>query len=179
MHEVGKYLRLCLGGNPTYTELLWANRYETITPIGEKLINARFDLLGLHQVRASYTGFARQQASRLARRHEEGKMGFDSDLQKRTRKHGRHCWRLLLQAEQLIKTGRLELDVSEQRDEIFLIGDLAETNLGMFQKMIDARVDRIDQIEDVSSPLMIVPRREIIDDLLIEIRMMSIRHKGW
>ncbi|MEM7095550.1 MAG: hypothetical protein AAF567_21285 [Actinomycetota bacterium] len=88
-----------------------STRIEVLDPRIEPLVAIRSRLLGQRTVRASYTGYAVAQARRLANRQAEGRKGFNSDLAKRTAKHARHCFRLMLQAEQLLRTGEVTVDV--------------------------------------------------------------------
>lgn len=139
MHELSKYVSLVLKGNPTVTELLYLESYEIRDPRIEPLIEIRSKLLGQRTIRAAYSGYAYAQAKRLANRESEGRKGFNSDLAKRTAKHGRHCFRLMLQAEQLLTEGIITVDVSEHRDELFAIGELAETDVDAFLKRFEQR----------------------------------------
>jgi len=146
LHEIGKYVGLVLKGNPTVTELLYLSEHEVRDPRIEPLIDIRSKLIGQRTVRAAYTGYAIAQAKRLANRQEEGRKGFNSDLAKRTAKHGRHCFRLMLQAEQLLTEGTIHVDVSEHRDELFAIGELAESDVQAFLARFEARKDEIDAL---------------------------------
>lgn len=103
-HEAAKWLRLALGGNPTVTELVWLNEYETRTPLGEELIGIRSSLLSAKRVRDAYLGYATQQFRKLEAR---GDGSFSADTRKRTAKHARHLWRLLFQGSELHQTGHL------------------------------------------------------------------------
>ena len=147
LHEIGKYVGLVLKGNPTVTELLYLESHEFVDPRVEPLIAMRSKLLGQHTVKAAYTGYAVAQAKRLGSRAKAGQKGFNSDLAKRTAKHGRHCFRLMLQAEQLLTSGEITVDVSEHRDELFAIGELAETDVDAFQAKFEERREYIDGLE--------------------------------
>lgn len=149
LHEIGKYVGLVLKGNPTVTELLFLESHEHVDPRIEPLIDMRTKLLGQRTIRASYTGYAMAQAKRLANRVEAGRTGFNADLAKRTAKHGRHCFRLLLQAEQLLTEGDITVDVSAHRDELFAIGELAETDVAAFQVKFAERCAYIDGLESI------------------------------
>lgn len=139
MHEISKYVSLVLKGNPTVTELLYLDSYEVRDPRIEPLFEIRSKLLGQRTIRAAYSGYAYAQAKRLASRQAEGRKGFNSDLAKRTAKHGRHCFRLMLQAEQLLTTGAITVDVSSHRDELFAIGELAENDVDEFLRLFEQR----------------------------------------
>ena len=88
LHEVGKFCSKVLGGNPTFTELLWlpTGFYVCGTDIGDELIQLRNHFLAARPVRDSYLGYATQQFTRLDVRGGT----FSSDTRKRTEKHARH-----------------------------------------------------------------------------------------
>jgi len=103
-HEAGKLAVLILKCNPTVTELLWLDEYETTTPQGEALIGIRTAVLSAKAVRNAYLGYATQQFGRIRNR---GDGSFSADTRKRTGKHARHLWRLLYQGSELHQTGHL------------------------------------------------------------------------
>jgi hypothetical protein len=96
LHEVGKFCAKVLGGNPTFTELLWLpdRFYVSSSGVGEQLIGLRRHFLAARPVRDSYLGYATQQFRKLEAR---GDGSFSSDTRKRTEKHARHMARLLVQ----------------------------------------------------------------------------------
>ena len=149
LHEIGKYLTLVLKGNPTVSELLFLSEHEHVDPRIEDLVAERHRLLGATSIRSAYVGYSVAQAKRLQNRKAEGREGFNSDLAKRTAKHGRHCFRLLLQAEQLLSTGSLTVDVSDRRDEILAIGELAETDVDAFTAKFEEMKTRVDAMPSV------------------------------
>lgn len=168
MHEIGKYVSLVLRGNPTVTELLFLASYEVCEPRIEPLIEMRSKLLGQRTIRAAYSGYALAQAQRLANRQAEGRGGFNSDLAKRTAKHGRHCFRLMLQAEQLLTEGTITVDVSAHRDELFAIGELAETDVDAFLAKFKARQG---ELEALPSPLPEEPDHAAAEAFLVNFRI--------
>jgi len=144
LHEISKFLRLALKANPTITELLYLDSYEVRDERIEPLIEMRSKLLGQRVVRSAYAGYAMSQAERLTRRSGEGKRGFTSDLAKRTEKHGRHCFRLMLQCEQLLHDGEITVDLSAHRDELFAMGELAAHDVDAFRARFEERKQAID-----------------------------------
>lgn len=166
LHEVGKFFRLCLKGNPTVVELLFAD-LESSSPHMDVTRSERRAFLSTQAVRKAYGGYAVQQAKRLQRRHAEGRVGFSADLAKRTAKHGRHCYRLLLQAQELLATGELSLDVSKHRDEIFAFGELAVDDPDAFASTFDRLLQQVDTVQSV---LPDRPDRSSVNDLLVTIR---------
>ncbi|MFE9099873.1 nucleotidyltransferase domain-containing protein [Actinomadura geliboluensis] len=107
-HEAAKFAALCLGMNPTVTELLWLpdELYETRTALGDQLISIRTAFLSARRVRDAYLGYATQQFHRLEAR---GDGSFSADTRKRTAKHARHLARLVHQGLQLYSTGHLDV----------------------------------------------------------------------
>jgi hypothetical protein len=101
LHEAGKAVRLMLSSNPTASELLWLERYDVRSPLGDGLIELRGSLLSAPGVRSAYLGYASQQFRKLLTR--------DPEHRTRAAKHARHLVRLLRQAEQLHSTGRLTI----------------------------------------------------------------------
>jgi hypothetical protein len=105
-HEAGKLALLCLSGNPTVTELLWLDEYETRTPLGDELVAIRGAFLSAERCRDAYFGYATAQFHRLL---ATGR--FQSKMRKRVSKHARHLLRLLDQGFGLYSTGRLTIRV--------------------------------------------------------------------
>jgi uncharacterized protein len=86
------------------TELLWLERYEVRSPLGDELTGLRESFLSARAVRNAYLGYASQQFARLSNR---GDGSFSADTRKRTSKHARHLWRLIRQGTMLHSTGQL------------------------------------------------------------------------
>jgi predicted nucleotidyltransferase len=113
MHEIGKYLKLCLKGNPTLNELLWLpnHLYVDKHELGEVLIDIRQAFLSKKAIRNAYLGYATQQFNRYISR---GK--FNSDISDaRALKHARHMYRLVLQGYMLSSEGVLEVKVEDPK----------------------------------------------------------------
>lgn len=112
LHEVGKFVRLALKGNPTIMELLWlpAVFYEQRSGLGDELIALRASFLSAKRVRDAYFGYASQQFIRLRNRNGHS---FSADTVGRTAKHARHMYRLLHQGYELWSTGNLTIRVED------------------------------------------------------------------
>ncbi|MFB4318371.1 DNA polymerase beta superfamily protein [Actinomadura sp. 21ATH] len=109
-HEAGKFAGLCLGVNPTVTELLWLEEYEVRTELGERLVGIREAFLSAGRVRDAYYGYAVSQFRRLEGR---GDGSFSADTRKRTAKHARHLARLIHQGLGLYRTGTLRVRLDD------------------------------------------------------------------
>jgi predicted nucleotidyltransferase len=117
-HEVGKFINLALKANPTILDLLWLDEFEVIHPAGQRLIDARAQFLSTKTVRSAFGGYAMDQVRALQRRGDS----FSSDTKNRTAKHARHCFRLMRQGEELLRTGTMSLRVPD-REALFALGD--------------------------------------------------------
>lgn len=165
-HEVGKFMKLVTAGNPTVTELLFLNDYTVMTPIGQLLIDNRNLFLSTRAVMDSYRGYAKSQALRLNNRTEQDLEGYASSLKNRFSKHTRHCFRLLLQARQLLETGTLQVKVTElEREWLFAMGEESVENV------VDNFVEMDSKFENIKSVLPDEPDWDTLDKLLLDIRI--------
>lgn len=124
-HEAAKALRLILACNPTSTEILWLESYETSTYFGEELVALRSRLLSARGVRNSYLGYASQQLRKLQARMDENPTSAPSRTQ--SAKHARHLVRLLEQGTHLHQTGELIIRL-ENPDYVREMGEIIAGN---------------------------------------------------
>jgi predicted nucleotidyltransferase len=163
-HEAGKFASLCLGVNPTVTELLWLEEYETRTELGERLIGIREAFLSAQRVRDAYFGYAVSQFRRLEGR---GDGSFSADTRKRTAKHARHLGRLVHQGLELYRTGRLTVRLADPqwyRDfgERVAGGDLEEA------KAVLAKAEQ--DFDAAATPLPERPDEDTVQEWLLQVR---------
>jgi len=164
-HEVGKFMRLVMSGNPTLTELLFLSEYTILTPIGKLLVDNRDIFLSTDAIRNSYSGYAFSQTKRLATRTEQGLDGYDSSLKNRFAKHTRHLVRLMIQCRQLLETGTLTVKVTpEERKYIFECGELPAS------EVIDLFMKLDSELKLVKSVLPEKPNLDKVNDILLRIR---------
>lgn len=167
-HEVGKFMNLVSGGNPTLTELLFLEEYTVLTPVGRMLVDNRDAFLSTKAISNAYRGYAFSQAKKLNNRTEQGLESYDSGLKNRFAKHSRHLYRLLLQAEELLTTGTLTVKLTQkQREACFALGEKTAS------EVVDYFVSRDKEIEALSSVLPDQPDYEKLNDILYQIRMMK------
>lgn len=154
-HEVGKYTRLAAGCNPTLLELMWVGPLLVITPEGAALRQVRNAFLFTRGVQNAYAGYAHQQALKLSKRPDHHRYS----------KHARHCFRLMLQAAQLLSTGEMSVRLTEdERAMVFSKGDLSPEDL-----MAEFEVYRR-EIFSIESVLPDEPDEDLIDEVLRQIR---------
>lgn len=164
-HEVGKFMKLVISGNPTVTELLYLDDYTVLSPIGQMLIDNRSSFLSHDSIMNAYRGYAFSQAKRLNNRTEQGLDGYDSSLKNRFAKHTRHCFRLLMQARQLLETGTLDVRVTpQQREYLFEMGEKTA------DEVVEEFMRQDLEFENVTSILPEKPDMEKLNALLYEIR---------
>lgn len=172
IHEAGKFVRLCLGSNPSALELLYLDQasYRVITPAGYDLINIRHAFLSATKVEDAYIGYAVQQFGKLSRR-DDGT--FSSDVRNRTAKHARHIMRLLDAGVQLYTTGEMLVKVEDpQRYHDFgaLVANERDSGLEVARGLIErARA----AISGARSPLPDEPDRPLVEDWLLRVRKES------
>lgn len=165
-HEVGKFMKLVMSGNPTVTELLYLNEYTELSRVGVYLIENRSAFLSTPAVMNAYRGYAFSQAKKLNNRTEQGLDGYDSALKNRFAKHTRHCFRLLMQARQLLETGTLDVRVNpEQREYLFAMGEKSAS------EVVDEFMRQDAQFESIKSVLPDEPDYKTLNKLLYDIRM--------
>jgi predicted nucleotidyltransferase len=167
-HEVGKFMKLVINGNPTVTELLFLDEYTVLAPVGQLLIDNRSAFLSTKAVMNAYRGYAFSQAKRLNNRTEQGLDGYDSSLKNRFAKHTRHCFRLLMQARQLLETGTLDVKVTpEQREYLFMMGEKTA------DEVVDEFMRQDAEFDNIKSVLPDKPDMDTLNNLLYEIRMQN------
>lgn len=145
-HEVGKFMRLALKSNPSILELLWLpdEQYTEISDDGYALIDCRHWFASATLVKNAYLGYATQQFKLLERRGD-----FGSDMKKRTEKHARHLYRLLIQGFGLYRTGRLDVRLTDEeaiwvREFGYRVGhendlDLARAEMTQYERWFDEK----------------------------------------
>lgn len=164
-YEVGKFMKLVSGGNPTLTELLFLPDYTVMTPTGQLLIDNRDIFLSTNTIINAYSGYTYSQAKKLYTRTGQGLNGYDSSLKNRFAKHTRHLVRLMLQGKELLETGTLTVKVTpQQREYIFSCGELNA------DEVIDLFLELDADFKKTKSVLPDTPDLDKMNDLLLKVR---------
>lgn len=154
-HEIGKYLRLTLKGNPTLIELLFMNEYEVATSTGEYLLNLRPHIIAESNVRPSYYGYAKAQLREFQNRpNPKDKMP-------------RHCLRIARQAVEILTTGTTNVRVADP-EEYFALNALPKEEI---VRILEPEVERIRTCETVLEP---EPDRDLAALVLRQIRRRNL-----
>lgn len=151
MHEVGKYLRLCLGGNPTLIELLFMDEYSKLTYWGKRIVGIRDSIVSESTLRKSYHGYAKSQYMRIK---------ADDPFKE---KMARHTLRIARQGTELITTGNIHVRVSNP-EEYFELTKMPK------EKMLELIEAELHTLELSKSTIPEYPNRDTVADLLRSIR---------
>lgn len=163
MHEARKLAMLCLGSNPTVTEIMWLpdDLYEIRTPLGDELIDIRSAFSCAKRARDAYFGYAVSQFRRLL---DTGQ--FQSKMRARASKHGRHLLRLLDQGFEYYATGRLTIRVEDPQRYITFGEQVAADP----ERARPALAEAEEKFDSVRSPLPDEPDERAVEDWLLRVR---------
>src|SRR5262249_46064006 len=104
--EIAKFLRLALKANPMMLEVLYSPIVQFASALGRELIGLRTAFLSKAAYR-SFLGYANAQLEGMQKRAAEDRVKWS---------HAMHMCRLLIVGEELVRTGRLNLDSAPHRD---------------------------------------------------------------
>jgi len=110
--ELEKFIRLALKANPNILECLFTPIVETVRPEAEPLLAAR-DIFLSKLAYQTYNGYVLSRFKKL-----------EGDLRNRGAirwKHAMHLVRLLLSGIALMRTGAVQVEVSDARDELLAV----------------------------------------------------------
>jgi predicted nucleotidyltransferase len=174
LHELGKWLRLAMAGNPTVTELAWLpdELYEVRTPIGAEMIAMRESLLGAQRVRDAYLGYAAQQFRKLENR---GDGSFSADTRRRTAKHARHLYRLCWQGFEAYTTGAVPVRLPDPQRFLDFGAAVAAGNLDTARDMLASYEAKFDA---ATTALPDEPDHERADAWLVDVRLHLLGRSG-
>lgn len=156
MYEIGKFFSLCMKSNPTVLEMLFLDMYILTNNVGNKIIDNRSKFLSTTNVINAYSGYAMSQLMYLKRNHK-----FQNN--RNIEKHIRHCFRLFDQGISLLKTGKIEVKLSEP-EKYFELGKLSEDEVTKIFEEKDK------EIHSITSVLQDEPDFEYLNEMLIDIR---------
>lgn len=151
-HEVRKFIRLALKSNPTVSELLWIDEYETSTWEGRMVVSARKEFLSHSHVKNAYFGYAKAQLDKF----------HNHDFKV---KHARHALRLLQQGHSALATGEIVVKVANPK-EFF---DLNDMKSGAILDLLGKEFLRYTENND-PSPLPEEPNKDAARDIIATIR---------
>jgi|HigsolmetaAR206D_1030411.scaffolds.fasta_scaffold00767_11 hypothetical protein len=162
--EVERFCDLALRANPNLLEVLHSTEVLVVTPIGAELLELRPAFLS-RLVHRTYAGYALRQFQKL-----------EADLRQHGRprwKHVMHLLRLLLGGRDLLRHGRLTLDVGEHRDRLLAVrrGELPWAEVERWRLALHADLDAA----LARTPLPAGPDTARVDAWLYSVRARSAR----
>jgi predicted nucleotidyltransferase len=163
MHEVGRLLRQACAANPTALESLFYTYYVIQDDIGRMLLSNR-EMFLTNRIRDTHLGFAESQFKKMQTRWNPS---YGPPDDKRAIKHARHTYRVIRLTERVLTTGEYNL-VEPDPDAVFAFGELDYA-----EKVRKAAVE-ITRIRKIDSVLPDGPDLAKVDELLVEIREMSL-----
>jgi uncharacterized protein len=132
--EVERFCELALKANPNLLEVLHSPLVTVRTPLGEELLNLRAAFLS-QLAYQTYNGYVLSQFKKL-----------EADLRHRGAprwKHAMHLLRLLLSARDLLRDGRLVVDVGPFREKLLAVrrGELTWPQVEAWRQRLHTEVD--------------------------------------
>ncbi|MDG4786307.1 nucleotidyltransferase domain-containing protein [Micromonospora sp. WMMD1102] len=164
--EVERFCELALKANPNLLEVLHSPAVLVVTPLGEELRELRDAFLS-QLVYQTYSGYVLSQFKKLEadlRQHGEPRW-----------KHVMHLLRLLTAAGDLLRYGRLELDVGPHRDRLLAVrrGEVPWAEVERWRLALHADLD-----EAVThTPLPAAPDAARVDAWLHSVRARGAREE--
>ncbi|WP_265737653.1 nucleotidyltransferase domain-containing protein [Peterkaempfera bronchialis] len=161
--EVERICELALAGNPSALEVLHSPLVEHTTPVGDELraLAPAFLSRRIHRtfVRHADSQFARAEARRARGEQPKGK-------------HLLHLLRLLACCAGLLETGRLRLDVGEERAALLAVGrgEIDWDEIGVRRDRLTRRADAA--LAD--SPLPAEPDTARVEEWLVSVRRRTL-----
>ncbi|WP_395372029.1 DNA polymerase beta superfamily protein [Streptomyces tubercidicus] len=160
--ELERFCRLALRANPTILECLHSPLVERIDATGRELLTLREAFLSrqAHRTFAGYAGSQLKQLRADIRQHGAPRW-----------KHAMHLLRTLTCSRDLLRTGRLTLDVGQDREELLAVrrGEVA-------WETVERRMARLAEEAEAAvsgSPLPAEPDRGRVADFLFRARRAS------
>jgi uncharacterized protein len=157
--ELERCCELALKANPTLLEVLHSPQVLTCTPIGQELLELRPAFLS-RLAHSTYAGYVHSQNRKL--RADVRRDGVPRW------KRVMHLLRLLLAADGLLRTGRLQLDVGPHRERLLEVrrGEVAWEDVERWQLQLLSDVDEALR----RSPLPEAPDVATVDAWLVSAR---------
>lgn len=159
-HEVEKFFRLAMKGNPSVILLFFVPKWNVKTEIGDMIIKNRDLFLSENAIRNAFGGYAMSQILYLKRNHK-----FKDG--KKIAKHIKHCFRLFDQGQELLETGSITLPVKNPQKYF----DIAQETDN--EKLFELFKERDLEFQNCKSILPEKPDEHLINGLLLKIRDFS------
>jgi hypothetical protein len=160
--ELERFCELALRANPTVLECLHSPLVEYADDTGRELLALREAFLS-RRVHETFTGYAHGQRRKL-------EAGFRTHGAPRW-KHAMHLLRLLTSVRDLLRTGRLTLDVGDRREPLLAVkrGEVPWHEVEAWMTRLEREAGEAAR----RSPLPELPDRRRVEDFLLRARRAS------
>ena len=160
--ELERFCVLALRANPNLLECLHSPIVERADATGRELLDLRGAFLS-RRADATFRGYAAQQLAKL-----------EADIRNRGEprwKHAMHLLRLLLSCRDLLRAGRLTVDVGDHREELLAVrrGERTWEEVRAWMRTLHEETDAA----AAGSPLPAEPDRARVEDFLLRVRRAS------
>jgi predicted nucleotidyltransferase len=160
--ELERFCELGLRGNPNVLECLHSPLVEHADATGRELLALREAFLS-RQVYETFTRYAIGQRRRL-----------DADLRTHGAprwKHAMHLLRLLISARDLLRTGRMTIDVGDERPRLLAVkrGEVPWAGVESWMARLATEAEEASH----RTPLPELPDRRLLEDFLLRVRRDS------
>ncbi|MGW6027759.1 nucleotidyltransferase domain-containing protein [Streptomyces sp. NPDC055099] len=160
--ELERFCELALRANPNVLECLHSPLVEHVTDTGRELLDLRDAFLS-RQAHTTFVGYSLGQHKKLE---------ADVRLHGAPRwKHAMHLLRLLTSCRDLLRTGRLTIDVGDDREPLLAVkrGEVSWADVESWMRRLAAEADAA----ATRTPLPAEPDRERVADFLFRVRRAS------
>jgi len=159
LHEVEKFFRLAVKGNPSVLHLFFLPWYNVSNDIGDMIVKNRDLFLSEPTIRNAFGGYALSQILYLKRNRGDSK---------RKEKHVRHCFRLFDCGKELLETGKMTFPLENPQYYIDLGKKILEPN-GL-DELVKIFEEKDKEFRSCKSILPEKPDLFLINKLLLKIR---------
>jgi hypothetical protein len=165
--ELERFCELALRANPNILECLHSPLVERVDDTGREILALREAFLSrqAHETFARYAVGQRRTLEADVRNHGAPRW-----------KHAMHLLRLLMSARDLLRTGRLTLDVGDQREPLLTVkrGEIPWPRVESWMTRLATEAEEAAH----RSPLPSEPDRRRVEDFLIGVRRASALQSG-
>lgn len=160
-HEVEKFFKLAIKGNPSILHLLFLPDYNYLDNFGQMIIANREIFLGQEAIRNAFGGYAYSQILYLKRNHKFSK---GRSKEHKIKKHIRHCFRLFDSGIELLETGKITIPLKNPQKYL----EIQEYNDEQKWMKLFWQADK--KFKNTNSELPLRANKEMIEYLLLKIR---------